>query len=57
MIVDTKGISASTLRKHQQRDEEREGEEHVGDPHQDVVEPPAAVPGERADDRADACRR
>ena len=44
---------AEEVADHEQGDEERERQEDVGDPHQDVVEPPAAQAGEGADGDTD----
>ncbi len=47
------GDLAEHVAHDEQGDEEREGEEDVGDPHQDVVEPAAAQAGDGTDRDAD----
>ena len=53
MIELEPGDLAEHVAHDEQGDEEREREEDVGDPHQDVVEHAAAEAGERADGGAD----
>ena len=57
MICFAHGCRSGRLRMRMQNDEEREREEQVGDPHQEVVELAAVVAGQRADDGADERRR
>ena len=48
---------AEHVARDEQGDEEREGQEDVRDPHQHVVEEPAADPGPRADRPCRPARR
>ena len=44
---------AESRHERQREDEPREGEEHVGHPHEDRVDPAAEIAGGRADEKAD----
>ena len=48
-------LDAGSERRHegQRQDELREGEEDVGDAHQDRIDPAAGIAGDRADQQAD----